>query len=251
MNKIFENNFEKKENRHDLKVYAPSAGEKYMRPPIERTSRRIAYLTFDDGPSEVTPYLLDALKENNVNATFFISFMGEDTPVKRAVLKREAEDGYAIGVHSWSHDYFFVYSNEEYFLYDFKKMQYIIQEVTGIDPKICRFPGGTGNTVSIIASHGRIIMPALVGAVESMGFKPFDWNAGGEDALIPYPTSEQLVQSILMDAKGQDNLVILLHDTHLFSIDAVPELVRILRANGYAFEMLTPESKTVLQPFAR
>ncbi|MEI6102204.1 MAG: hypothetical protein WCP73_10215, partial [Eubacteriales bacterium] len=95
------------------------------------------------------------------------------------------------------------------------------------------------------------IMPTLVSDVEKMGITPFDWNAGGEDAETPYPTSDKLVQEVLNDAKGHDNVVILLHDAHQFSIDAVPDIVKELRAQGYTFEMLTPDSKTVQQPFGK
>jgi peptidoglycan/xylan/chitin deacetylase (PgdA/CDA1 family) len=212
---------------------------------------KVAYLTFDDGPTSVTPHLLDVLKENNVKATFFITFMSLDTAQKRAWLKQEVDDGYTIGVHSWSHKYDVIYANEQNFLNDFNKMKDIIVSATGVQPKVCRFPGGIGNTVSITASGGQIIMPKLVADVKAMGFTPFDWNAGGEDADTPYPTTEQLVKDILNDAKGHNDVVILMHDTHEFSIDVVPEVVQNLRAQGYTFKMLTPSSQKMQQPFGK
>lgn len=216
----------------------------------EDPQRKTAYLTFDDGPSAFTPDLLKLLKENSVKATFFISFQGEDTAEKRKILKQEASEGNSVGVHSWSHDYFSIYNSEESFLNDFNKMRTVIREVTGIDPKINRFPGGVGNTVSFIASCGQIIMPRLVRDVEAMGIKPFDWNAGGQDAELPYPSAPQLVRDILSDTGGKKDLVILLHDTHQFTIDAVPELINSLRAKGYSFKTLDSHSPSALQPFA-
>lgn len=213
--------------------------------------KKIAYLTFDDGPSEYTPQLLKILKENNVKATFFITFMGKDTPEKRSWIKLEADDGHALGVHSWTHNYSIVYANEDSFVQDFNTMNDIIISATGVQPKVCRFPGGIGNSVFIKASKGKIKMSKLVADVNTMGFKAFDWNAGGEDARTPYPTKDQLVQDVLKDSKNRDNVVILLHDIHKFTVEAVPDIIKQLKSQGYTFDKLTPESKTVQQPCAK
>lgn len=218
--------------------------------PSGAPAGKVAYLTFDDGPTNFTPKLLDVLKDNNVKATFFIAFMGEDTAKKRDMLKQEVQAGHTLAVHSWTHEYDTVYANEQAFLDDFNKMKDIIVEATGVTPNLCRFPGGIGNTVSITASGG-VIMPTLVKDVENMGFTPFDWNAGGQDAETPYPTADELAQEVIKDAKSHDSAVILLHDTHQFTIDAVPKIIKELRSLGYTFETLTPQSKPVQQAFAK
>lgn len=233
----------------DFKDDIAQAKDKKDTPPVSDPGKT-AYLTFDDGPSEFTPRLLEILNKNSVKATFFVSFQGEDTPEKRKILMREAEEGNSIGIHSWTHDYFSIYANEENFKKDFQKMRGIIRDATGMDPKISRFPGGTGNSVSIIASCGETIMPRLLRDVEAMGVKPFDWNAGGQDAELPYPTTRQLIRDIVSEADRRDNPVILLHDTHQFSIDAVQEIIQSLRVKGYGFKALDPRSPTVRQPFA-
>ena len=213
---------------------------------------KVAYLTFDDGPSSLTPKLLDVLQENDVKASFFVAFMGVNSADNRAWIKQIADAGHTVGVHSWSHDYNTIYANEDNFLEDFNKMKDIIQEATGIDPKVSRFPGGMGNSVSITASGGKEIMPELVEDVKALGIKPFDWNAGGEDATKPYPTTDELVQMVINDAEGHDTVVVLLHaERHQFSIDAVPEIVKQLREKGYTFQMMTPDSPTVQQPYAK
>lgn len=74
---------------------------------------KIAYLTFDDGPSEYTPRLLQILQQNSIKATFFITFMGHDTPQNRAWVQQEVADGETIGEHSWTHNYAYIYSNEQ------------------------------------------------------------------------------------------------------------------------------------------
>ena len=61
------------------------------------------YLTFDDGPSNITSSILDILKEKEVKATFFVVY--KDTNQARENLKRMSEEGHTIGVHSYSHQY--------------------------------------------------------------------------------------------------------------------------------------------------
>lgn len=217
------------------------------------SSGKTAYLSFDDGPSRLTPGLLSILKQNDVHATFFVVAMRSDTAQKRAWMKQEAEDGNTVGLHSWSHDYSYIYANEQNFLTDFNKIRNMIISATGVAPTVMRFPGGIGNTVSIKASGGKIIMPKLVSDVEKMGVTPFDWNAGGEDAVSHVPTKDKVVQDVMNDCKGQDNAVILLHDSenHATSIKAVPEIIKRLKAQGYTFKTLSAQSQKVQETAAR
>lgn len=60
-----------------------------------------AYLTFDDGPSGVTPRILDVLDELGVKATFFVIGRNSEADVK--TLRRIHEEGHTIGLHSYSH----------------------------------------------------------------------------------------------------------------------------------------------------
>lgn len=213
-------------------------------------SGKTAYLTFDDGPAEYTQGLLAELKAAHVKATFFISFAGQDSAQKRDWLRQEAADGEALGVHSWSHDYPRIYSSPQAFAEDYAKMRQVIIDSTGVAPQVCRFPGGTGNTVSIAASHGNVVMPRIDAAAEAMGLKPFDWNAGGEDTAVPSITAGALAQDVLRDAGGKSSVVILLHDTREEAVDAVPAIVAGLRAQGYRFGVLTRAVPPLQQGYA-
>lgn len=204
---------------------------------------KVAYLTFDDGPSSYSPQVLSILKKNNVHATFFIAFMGSDTAQKRAWVKEEYEAGNTIGLHSFTHNYQYIYANEANFFADFNRMKTILTQITGKSPNLIRFPGGLGNTVSIKYSGG-IIMPKLLKDAEAMGFTAFDWNAGGEDAELPLPTVPKLASEILAECRGEQTALILMHDTHSITVGALPTIISSLRAQGYSFETLTPQSKT-------
>jgi peptidoglycan/xylan/chitin deacetylase (PgdA/CDA1 family) len=76
------------------------------RKPQTNASQKVAYLTFDDGPSKRTPQLLAVLKENEVTATFFV--IGTLAKKYPGMLKDIVSDGHVVGVHSWTHDYSYV-----------------------------------------------------------------------------------------------------------------------------------------------
>ena len=68
----------------------------------------VIYLTFDDGPSlDITPKVLDVLKEENIKATFFILNYGES---KEELVKRIVDEGHTIGIHGYSHEYKDIYT---------------------------------------------------------------------------------------------------------------------------------------------
>ena len=67
-------------------------------------------LTFDDGPHpELTPVILDVLKEYNVNATFFV--VGENVKANGDIVERIILDGHEIGNHTFGHKYLFKHKN--------------------------------------------------------------------------------------------------------------------------------------------
>ena len=86
----------------------------------DNSDKMICYLTFDDGPYAAnTTMILDALKKYNAKATFFV--IHKDTEENRKVLKRMAEEGHTIGVHTACHDYETIYESVDAYLDDFKK----------------------------------------------------------------------------------------------------------------------------------
>ena len=94
----------------------------------ENDGSKIAYLTFDDGPSlKATPLILDILNEYDIKATFFVlGSMAENNP---DMLKRIHEEGHKIGNHSYSHNYKYIYKSVDNFLEDCKSFQKIIDDL--------------------------------------------------------------------------------------------------------------------------
>ena len=208
----------------------------------EKGKHKVAYLTYDDGPSSITPNLLDALKANGVHATFFV--VGAAAQKYPDVVKREADEGNVVGVHSWTHDYKYIYSSETNFLDDFNKLKDYVTNLTGTAPTVNRYPGGTNETCGNPNHMLRKVDPQ----VKAMGFKPFDWNAYAKDAVSGYrPSVEQTVQNVMSTVGNKTTLVILMHDTAVNGNDvtALPQIVKELRNKGYSFGTLSTATPKV------
>ncbi len=200
---------------------------------------KVAYLTFDDGPSNLTPELLNTLESCNVHATFFV--VGLNAEQYPDTLKQMVSDGDVIGIHSWTHKYSYIYKNTQNFLDDFDKLDNYIKQTTGVTPNICRFPGGTNNTVCF-SYNKKHIMKSIVPLVENMGFTYYDWNVSSGESNTNPPSKDQITSSVVSQCKGKNTAVILFHDTdHQSYVDAIPEIVSELSSMGFSFDTLSPE----------
>jgi len=194
-------------------------------------NRKIAYLTFDDGPStKVTPQILDVLDKYNVKATFFvIGNLAEQNP---DLIKRINESGHAIGNHSYSHSYKHIYKNTTNFLNELKATENVLKNILGEDyeTKVIRFPGGSFGQQKAVFRK----------AVVDNGYSYYDWNALNGDAEGKSFPKDRLVQRLKSTANGQKELVILMHDmgAKQTTVDALPEIIEYLQENGYEFEVL-------------
>ena len=199
----------------------------------------VIYLTFDDGPSQHTPRLLEVLKKYNAKATFFV-VGGAAT----GYLDDIVADGHAIAIHSNTHDYDKIYASEDAFFSDLYAIQNKIFDLTGVKTTLMRFPGGSSNMVSRFNPG---IMSRLTKAVEAAGFQYFDWNVDSKDAGGA-KTADEVYRNVINGVKSKSVSVVLQHDIHGYSVDAVERIIQWGLANGYTFEALTPTSPTAHHP---
>ena len=190
------------------------------------TNGKVIYLTFDDGPSAHTPYLLDILKKYGVKATFFVVNTGYISTISRA-----AAEGHTIAIHSKTHDYKKIYASEDAYFADLYAMQKIIASYTGVATYMVRFPGGSSNTIS---SFNPGIMSRLTKALGERGFSYFDWNVNSADAGL-VDTSEAVFDNVTKGIKQRKASVVLQHDSHGFSVRAVERIIVWGLVNGYTF----------------
>ena len=199
----------------------------------------VIYLTFDDGPSQHTLRLLEVLKKYNAKATFFV--VGT---AGIGYLDEIAAGGHALAIHSDTHDYNKIYASEDAFFKDLYAIQDKIYERTGIKTTLMRFPGGSSNMVS---KFNPGIMTRLTKLVEEKGFQYFDWNVDSNDAGGA-KTADEVYRNVINGCKSRTASVVLQHDIHGYSVDAVERIIQWGLANGYTFEALTPSSPTAHHP---
>ena len=197
---------------------------------------KVIYLTFDDGPSKHTQRLLDLLEQYDAKATFFVVNTGYNM---KKLLNAIVDGGHGIAIHSKTHDYSKIYSSEEAFFDDLYAMQKIIKDYTGVTTTMMRFPGGSSNTISKKYCTG--IMTRLTQAVKDQGFQYFDWNVSSGDAGGTKDTA-QVVSNVINGIGNKQYAVVLQHDIHGFSVDAVEQILIWGINNGYTFQALTPNS---------
>ena len=202
----------------------------------------VVYLTFDDGPSSnITPAILDILKEKGVKATFFIINWSDGNA---DLIKREVEEGHTIGLHSYSHVYSEDYKDDDSYMngiYDLRKKLY---DLTGYDSKLLRFPGGSSNTISKDLNPG--VMTRLSERVIKEGYRYFDWNVSSGDAGGTRSVDVEfhnVVDNLSYDRAN----VVLMHDFGNSSVtrDSLANIIDWCLENGYRIEPITEATPMV------
>ncbi|NOV02874.1 polysaccharide deacetylase family protein [Paenibacillus planticolens] len=204
---------------------------------------KIAYLTFDDGPSASTRKILHILKTFGATATFFV--IGTETSEGKSLYREIAADGHALGNHTYSHDYNRIYKSPEAFMKDARKLDRLLEETVGYRPDILRFPGGSNNHLSW-KSGGRGVMNKVAAAVREEGYQYFDWNVSSTDAAAPVQDRDMIIDSVLSASKGKKRVIVLMHDNtyKTTTVEALPVVLRKLKAAGFRFDKLQKTSFT-------
>jgi len=219
--------------------------------PAPNTTDKVAYLTFDDGPSPITPLVLDTLKKEQVKATFFI--VGRNVPGHEAILKRAISEGHAVGGHTYSHDYRIVYKSKDAFFADLEKGNQLIEKATGVKPTVFRYPGGSTNAVSLTYQDPKLynkqqpVMKAIKAEANKRGYMFIDWNVTNGDARSNHYTAAEAITNVKQQVKSQKEIVVLMHDasTKAPTAQALPEIITFLKGKGYRFEVISPEHPVV------
>lgn len=194
---------------------------------------KIAYLTFDDGPSVlVTPKILDILKEENIKATFFV--IGKYVEKHPEIVKRAYEEGHYIANHGYSHNNNILYKSEESFINEIKKTDESISKAIGIEDYcsyVFRFPNG------FMSSQNKEKKKKAVNLLSQINYTYIDWNCLNNDSMKKY-TNKQLLDNLKESSKDKNTLVILMHDTKDVndSSKVLKESIDYLKSKGYEFE---------------
>ncbi|MEG2660611.1 MAG: polysaccharide deacetylase family protein [Oscillospiraceae bacterium] len=207
-------------------------------PSIKKTDDRVAYLTFDDGPSANTLRVLEILDKYKIKATFFVT--GPSSEAHPDYLKAIIDAGHTIGVHSYSHKYDAIYASVDAYLADFEKMHTFIYKTTGVFPEIFRFPGGSVN------SYNSYLYEEIISEMTRRGFPYYDWNVSSGDVSLGI-TRQDIIANVLKGSEKQNRSIILMHDRldTENTVSALPDIIEGLQAQGYTFAPITSDVRPV------
>ena len=199
---------------------------------------RKVYLTFDDGPSENTGYVLDLLKKYNIKATFFV--IGREDDESAAYYRRIIEEGHTLAMHSYTHNYNTVYADIDAFKNDVDRISALLTEKTGVTPVFYRFPGGSSNTVS------NVDIEECKQYLLEKGISYFDWNVSSGDGSNA-TSAQSIIDNVINGVKDRSNSVVLMHDSisKNNTMEALESLIIKLNRMEVEFLPITEETKPV------
>lgn len=212
----------------------------YANREAKKDGVKTCYLTFDDGPSSNTPRILEILDQYHIKATFFVT---GTSPNDFHYIQEAYQKGHTIGLHTYSHDYEYIYSSLKNYIQDLNKIKEVVYQQTGIYTTIMRFPGGSSNLVSKKYNVG--IMKRLTKKVIDLGYQYYDWtsiNGDGEGIK----TVEGLKKKAIEEIGEKEDIMFLMHDSasQSHTVTALPAIIDYLLKKGYQFEAIDQTSPT-------
>ena len=192
----------------------------------EKKNRKVVALTFDDGPNPTTTnQALDTLSKYGIKATFFV--LGKNVSGNEEILKRMKSDGHVIGNHSWSHPVLSKLSLDEA-----KKQitdtEDALTKVLGSSSKLMRPPYGA-ITDDIRKS---LDLSFIMWDVDSL-----DWKSKNEASILTE-----------IQREVKNGSIILMHDIHAETVNALPKVIDYLKGQGYDFVTIPDLLDTRLKP---
>ncbi|SFN61804.1 polysaccharide deacetylase family protein [Proteiniclasticum ruminis] len=203
--------------------------------------KNLAFLTFDDGPHKNTEKVLDVLKRHGVPGTFFLLGDNVDKNGTPLLLQRYIEEGHGIAVHSYSHDYSYLYpgrsARPDRILEEYEKTRTSIRGHLGesFDTHVFRFPGGSMSWKNMEEAQNALLAEGIV---------DIDWNSMSGDAE---PKNRRPATSEAMGAYAmktfRDNgdrkvAVILMHDVQKTTPEYLDHLIDEFLEAGFTFGIL-------------
>jgi peptidoglycan/xylan/chitin deacetylase (PgdA/CDA1 family) len=197
---------------------------------------KVAYLTFDDGPSlDVTPRILEIVAEHRIPVTFFV--LGRQVASHPEIVQQALNAGHAIGNHSYTHRYNEIYRTEDSLMWEINRCGDVLVEAIGFRPSIFRAPGGSNP----------FLKKQYIRRLIEEGYQYYDWNVCPGDAEGSYKSAQSLIANTLKQAKGKDRIIVLLHDApgKRSTAEALPAIIEGLKEMGFAFAAITPDTEPI------
>ena len=183
--------------------------------PAPTTGNKVIALTFDDGPGPYTAHLLDVLDQYGAKATFFL--IGSKVSSQANVVRSIHARGHQLGNHSWSHPELPKLPVNQ-IAGEIDRTNDAIKQATSVTPAILRPPYGAVNGVVLEQLRLRG-MSSILWSVDTR-----DWADRNSDIVCSRAV-----------AGARPGAIILMHDIHQTSVNAVPCILSALKQQGYSF----------------
>jgi len=216
----------------DAYTYHAKYPQLYVENDFQYTAEaeRTIYLTFDDGPTNLTSQVLDVLRDRGVRATFFVVYRNSNDA--KELYRRIVNEGHAIGIHSATHNYQQIYQSVESFLDDMAVLSDLIVEVTGVKPELIRFPGGSVN------NYNKNIYKELIAEIHRRGYTYHDWDVSSGSSTNT-ATKSSIYSQVINGIANLDKAIVLMHDAGTAAtVYALPEIIDSIKSSGYKLEAL-------------
>lgn len=241
------------EGKIDVKMDSTNyviTNQNYIKLPTKYVIRKYGYkpgkivLTFDDGPDpDYTPRILDILEREKVPAAFFV--VGSMAEKNMQLLKREYDDGFEIGNHTFFHPDISTVSIDRVNL-ELNATRKLIESVTGHSTILFRPPFNADAEPQTLAE----VIPVAESRKQSYinigeSIDPWDWQPGvTKDSIVARTIKQANNGSMLLlhDAGG---------DTREETVKALPEIIHFFKSKGYQFTTIADildKSKDELMP---
>ena len=177
---------------------------------------KLLALTFDDGPSELTPLVLDALRRHAAHATFFV--LGQSLEGREDILRRALSEGHELGNHGYSHSHPGWLSDSQ-LRDELAATAAAVERAVGIAPRLVRPPYGEDPD-----RVARLAFDLGLGPTVLWSLDPKDW--------MP-PPPERIVEEIVRGARP--GAIVDLHDGSRArgTVEALPLVLSALAEEGY------------------
>ena len=205
-------------------------------------------LTFDDGPWPTTPIVLQALAEECVKAIFFS--IGYNAMVYPDILKKVAAAGHTVGSHTWTHQDLsktrgsMPIGNGKREVRDYDPKEEIEKGMSAVKVAI----GDSGREAPFFRFPALRQPPELMTYLGSRNVAMFSTDFDSFDFKLRKP--EQVVKSVMDKLKKHGKAIILMHDIHPWTANAVRDILAQMKAGGYkVVQMKAKESLATLPEY--
>ena len=180
---------------------------------LKNKQKRQVVLTFDDGPTELTPLFLDLLKRYEAKAIFFC--IGRQIAQYPQIVQRIKEEGHLIGNHTYSHIPQNCFASTAVMTQEIQQTDALLAQLGIVTPSF-RPPYGVTN-------------PHIASAARRTGKRVIGWDIRSLDTVIK---DETRLWSRVVSKLTQGN-IILMHDTSERTLHVLEQLLKYLKANDY------------------